>query len=67
MTKLYRLTTGGEENLITDEFLTTDLSYGDDQVEPFREKTSYEGDLEEGRNLLRSRGIPLDMGPRGIR
>ncbi|QFT94363.1 hypothetical protein FIU86_16055 [Roseovarius sp. THAF9] len=27
----------------------------------------YEGDLEEGRNLLRSRGIPLDMGPRGIR
>lgn len=46
MTSLYRLTTGGEENLVTDEFLTTDLTYETDQIEPFREKTSYTGDLE---------------------
>ncbi len=46
MTKLYRLTTGGEENLVTEEFLTTDLTYSDDQLEPFREETDYEANLD---------------------
>jgi hypothetical protein len=46
MTTLHRLTTGGEENLVTEEFLTTDLTYEEDQVKPFREKTSYDANLE---------------------
>jgi hypothetical protein len=46
MTTLYRLTTGGEENFVTDEFLTTELTYEDDQIKSFREATSYDADLE---------------------
>lgn len=46
MRTLYRLKTGGEENFVTDEFLTTDLTYEVKQVEPFREETSYEANLD---------------------
>lgn len=45
MTTLKRLTTGGKERLVNEEFLTTDLTYDEDRVEPFTETTDYEANL----------------------
>ena len=52
MTQLYRLTTGGKENLVTEEFLTTDITHSDDQLEPFREETKYSADLKSLGRVL---------------
>lgn len=46
MTKLHRLTTGAEGNLVTDEFLTEDITYDREDIEPFVEETEYEADLD---------------------
>lgn len=52
MTRLYRLTTGGKENLVTDEFLTTETTYSEDRVAPFREQTQYTADLDSLGRVL---------------
>ncbi len=52
MTELYRLTTGGKENLVNEEFLTTDITYSNDQLEPFREETEYTADLDSLGRVL---------------
>ncbi len=52
MTQLYRLTTGGKENLVTEEFLTTKVTYSDDRLGPFREETEYTADLESLGRVL---------------
>lgn len=45
METLYRLTTGGEGNLVTDEFLKGNVTYEENEVEPFVEPTEYEANL----------------------
>jgi hypothetical protein len=45
MDKLYRLTAGGAETLVTDDFLTEDVQYDESRLSEFREPTGYEANL----------------------
>ncbi|ELZ68576.1 hypothetical protein C457_11246 [Haloferax prahovense DSM 18310] len=71
METLCRLTTGGEGNLVTDEFLENDITYDCSEVQPFVEETAYEADLDslgqvlnyvmnEGRHRFESDRSDLD-------
>ncbi len=52
MTRLYRFTAGGEETLVTNEFLTEDLTYSESRLEEFRTETDYEADLSSLGQVL---------------
>ncbi|RDZ35528.1 MULTISPECIES: DUF6339 family protein [unclassified Haloferax] len=71
METLCRLTTGGEGNLVTDEFIQDDITYDSSEVQPFVEETDYEADLDslgqvldyvmnEGRHRFESDRSDLD-------
>lgn len=52
MSKLYRFSAGGVETLVTDEFLTEDITYPESRLEEFRTETNYEADLDSLGQVL---------------
>lgn len=52
MSELYRFTAGAEEALVTDEFLTEDITYSESRLEEFRTETGYEADLDSLGQVL---------------
>lgn len=52
MTELYRFSAGGVETLVTDEFLTEEVTYPESRLEEFRTETEYEADLDSLGQVL---------------
>lgn len=52
MSKLYRFSAGGKETLVTDEFLTEDVTYSESRLEEFRTETDYEANLDSLGQVL---------------
>lgn len=52
MNKLYRFSAGGEETLVTDEFLSDDIVYSESRLNEFRTETDYEADLDSLGQVL---------------
>lgn len=69
MNELYRFTAGGEEVLVTEEFLTEDVMYSESKLEEFRTTTGYEADLDSLGQVLdwiMDDRSPLDEGDSDI-
>lgn len=71
METIHKLTTGGEGNLVTEEFLNEDITYSKEDVQPFIESTEYKANLSalgqvldyvmnEGRHRFKSERSNLD-------